>query len=254
MLAHRRAHTPRRLGQFSIGRGPAQRLIGLQREFAVDTDRPRRIGQMNKAIRPPPVRERRLQRVAVRRQRLGHDIRELNFPKRPARLLVRQNILQRQHITRQLGDIVLRLVDGLQPLLQFPKRLRRASRGALQVLGHRMAHLRQPLFHQLQQMRLRRRLRLGHMIEPACQLMLPIRQPLHPLPQLPHLIGQRFRQPRRPIGGPQREDQKEKDQKHHPCADHHRQNSRIVKSIRLITDLNHVRPNSRSISDSRNST
>ena len=84
--------------------------------------------------------------------------------------------------------------------------------------------------------------------------MLPIRQPLHPLPQLPHLIGERLCQPRRPIGGAQREDEQQKDQQQHRRADHHCQNGGIVKRIGLTANLDHVRPNSRSISDSRNST
>ncbi len=43
---------------------------------------------MNQAIRPLPIWQRMLKRVAVRGQRLAHDVVQLNFTKGTARLLV----------------------------------------------------------------------------------------------------------------------------------------------------------------------
>ena len=143
------------LVQLPIGLGAAKGLVGLKREFAVDTDRPRRVGQVDKAIGAPPVRQRVLQTIAVRGQRLGHDIGQLNFTECTTGLFVAQDVLKRQNIARKLGDIILRLVDRLKPLLQIAKRLRGAPGRALQVFRHLLGNLREPLFHQLKQMRLR---------------------------------------------------------------------------------------------------
>jgi hypothetical protein len=49
---------------------------------------------------------------------------QLDFPERAAGLLVRQDVLQRQDVARQLFDIRLRLVDGFQPLSATPPGLR----------------------------------------------------------------------------------------------------------------------------------
>ena len=81
---------------------------------------------MNKAIRTLAVRKGRLHRVAVAWQRFGHNISQLNFAERPARLFVTQDVLQRQHITTQLRNVVLSFVDRLQSLLQLSQRLSRA--------------------------------------------------------------------------------------------------------------------------------
>ncbi len=51
---------------------------------------------------------------------------QLDLAKGAAGLLVRQDILQRQHIARELFDVGLCAVDGFQPLVQIAK----GSRGA----------------------------------------------------------------------------------------------------------------------------
>ena len=88
-----------------------KRLVGLERELRVDDDGARRVRQVDQAVGPPAVRQRRLQRIGVRRQRLRHDVVQLDLAEGPARLLVRQDVLQAEHVARQLLDIGLRLVD-----------------------------------------------------------------------------------------------------------------------------------------------
>ena len=119
MGAHGKTHAPCRFGQRCRGFGATQRLIGLERKLRIDHDGAGRVGQVDQAVRPPPVGKRGLHRIGIGRQRLADQIIQLDFPEGPARLLVGQDILQGQHIARQLFDIGLRLVDGFQPLVQF---------------------------------------------------------------------------------------------------------------------------------------
>ena len=167
----------------------AQRLVGFQREFRVDHNWARRVRQVDQTVRPFAVRQRRLQVIAVFRQCFGHDVGQLDFPKRPAGLLVRQDILKAQHIARQAGDIVLRLVDDLQPflqlrqafgglhrialkaffhpVLQFRHRTRRFHRVVVQPVVHLLLHMSQAGFHRLQHLCLARGLRVRHSTQPA---------------------------------------------------------------------------------------
>ena len=71
-----------------------QRLIGLQREFCIDDDGAGGIGQMDQAIGAASVTQGFLHRIAVGRQRLRHDIIQLDFTERAAGLLVAQDVLQ----------------------------------------------------------------------------------------------------------------------------------------------------------------
>ena len=276
MAAHRHTHLLGRLIHLPIRIRPPQRLIRLQRKLRIDHNRPRRVRQMDQTIRPLPIRQRRLQRIAVRRQRLGHDIGQLDLPERAARLLVRQNILKAQHIARQLGDVVLRLVDGRKPLLQLAQRRRRLFRRPMQALLHPLLHLgqrpvlphriigqpvlhpllhiRQPPLHRLDHLGLRIGLRVADRLDVAAQGLLPRTQLLHMAAQHTQLLRQRLRQPRRPPRRPHRHDQQHKEHQNNPGPDQNRQNHRIAERICLPANLDHVRPNSLSISLSFNST
>ena len=204
-LAQRRRRPIKRLLRFCRAQG----LVGLQRELGINRDRPGRVRQVDQTIRAFTVRKRRLQRVTVARQSLGHDIRQLDFPERPPRLLVGQYVLKAQHIARQLGDIFLRAVDGRKPLLQFGQGFRRLLRSTSKRLVHTLLHVRQrtrgfqrvlmqPLlhlllhrrqshFHRLDHLALCRGLRVRHRPQSPGQLFLPRLQRLNRTAKLAHL-------------------------------------------------------------------
>ena len=203
---------------------------------------------MDQAIHPPAIRKRRLHRIGIRRQGLGHDVMQLNLAKSSTRLLVGQNVLQTQHIARQLFNVCLRLVDGFQPLLQVPQAARRPHRGTLQGLAHEPLHLGQAVLHQLDHRGLRQALRLGDVMEAACQPLLPFRQALHALRQPGHFLHQQGRHPAR---GAQHHQQQAKYEHKHPAR---QQNLRRVPRVGLPEQGDHRRPNNRSISASFSST
>ena len=262
--------------RFGVGGSIAQRLIGLEREFRVDHDRTRRVGQMDQAIRPLAVRQGLLQRIAVLGQRLGHDVGQLDFPEGPARLLVRQDVLQRQHIARELGDILLRAVDRGQPRLQFRQAFRGAFGPALQLLVHAFLHVRQgagglhgivvqpvghlllnggqPRLHRLDDLRLGVGLGIRHGRQPAGQLFLPPAKRIDGAAHLVHLVDQRLGR----LGGTadpaQGGDQQDHDQQAKGRSDQQGQGNGVVQVKGHRADLHQVRPKSRSISDSFSST
>ncbi len=133
---------------------PDQRLVALQRKLRVDDERAGRIRHVDQAIGPPAVGQRRLPGEGVGRQGLGDDVVELDLPEGAPGLLVRQDVLQAQHVARQRLDLGLRPIDGREPLLQLPERTGRAGR----AVAERGADLR-----------LRPPLRLGELGQPAGQ-------------------------------------------------------------------------------------
>ena len=209
---------------------------------------------MDQAIGPPPVRQRRLHRIGIGRHRLADDVVQLNFPEGAACLLVRQNVLQGQDVTRQLFDIRLRLVDRLKPLLKIAQRPGGARRRPLKAFGHALGHFRQPLLHQVQDLGLRHRLRLGHMGQATGKLLLPVRQGLHPLAKLAEVIGQWFGHAGRPRGGAHGQDDKNEKRQDQRRAAEDGKHQRVAQRIALSVDRDHVRPKSRSMSDSFSST
>ena len=92
------------------------------------------------------------------------------------------------------------------------------------------------------------------MVKPAGKLVLPVAEPLHAKAQLTDLLRQRFGEVGRARRGSHRHDQQDQDQHHKRCPKEGGQHKRIAKRKLGITDLNHVRPNRRSMSDRRNST
>ena len=99
-------------------RDRAQQLVALERELGVDGDRARRVGQLQQAVDARAGRQRALELVGRRRQRIRHQVVQLHLAEGAARLLVGQDLLQADHLGRELADLLLRLVDPGQPLAQ----------------------------------------------------------------------------------------------------------------------------------------
>ena len=112
----------------------AQRAIALERELGVDGDRARRVGQLQQAIDAHAGGQRRLEFVGRGRQRVLHQVVELDLAEGAARLLVGQDLLQAHDLGRELADLLLRLVDADQPLAQVGDDLARRLLGAVEPL------------------------------------------------------------------------------------------------------------------------
>ena len=90
-----------------------------------------------------------------RRQRGFDQIRQLQFAERAARLFVGEDVLQAHHLARQLGDVLLRLIDDIEAVVELAQRLGRLGRRIGQALAHTLAHLVEAVFQQFGQGRLR---------------------------------------------------------------------------------------------------
>ena len=209
---------------------------------------------MDQAIRALPVRERRLHCETVRGQRLADDIVQLNLSESATGLLVRQDVLQAQHIAGKLLDIGLRLVDRLEPLMQVSQRARRACRGAMQAFRHAARNLGQTPFHQGEHLGLARGLRLGDVMQAAGQLLLPVREALHPLSEKVHLADHRVHRTGLTARSAQHGDHQDQQDNKCRAAEQKAERQRVVQGQGHIAKLDHVRPNSLSISLSFNST
>ena len=111
-------------------------------------------------------------------QRLRHDVVQLDLAEGAAGLLVRENVLQAKHVARQLLDIGLRLVDGLQPLLQLAEAARGPGAPSPAALSPIAASPRRAAVPASAASRRGRGLRLAHHAEAAAaaQLVLARRQ------------------------------------------------------------------------------
>ncbi len=92
------------------------------------------------------------------------------------------------------------------------------------------------------------------MAQPARQLVLAVQDRLHPATQSIKIAQNRFGQAGGAGGGAHGDDQKDEKQKHQRRAAQRHQHQRVVERIALAQNLDHVRPNSRSISASFSST
>ena len=124
----------------------------------------------------------------------------------------------------------------------------------MQVLLHLLLHLAQALLHQLQHLDLALRLRLADVMQPARQPLLAFAQALHPMAQHPHLLRQWLGQPGRTGGRAGGRDQQPEHDDKHQASDQQRQNLRVIQRQGGVADPDHVRPNSRSMSESLSST
>ena len=100
----------------SVRRG-AQRRDGLEREFGVDHQRAL-VGQEHDAVRPRVVGQRVLEFVKALGQAILHDRLHAGLAERAARLLVGEHVAQRGHVRREIGQVLLRIVDHGEPLVQ----------------------------------------------------------------------------------------------------------------------------------------
>ena len=100
------------------------------------------IGQGQQAI-DALAADRRLERVALRRQRGLHDVGQLHFAEGATRLFVGKDVLQVHHLARQLDDAFLGGIDHRQPLAQV-------GHGLARLLGVGLQRLADPVLERVQ--------------------------------------------------------------------------------------------------------
>jgi len=77
----------------------AQRVIGVQRKFRVNGNGARWVGQPDQAVGADAARQRCLEFISRRWQRVLYNVAQLHLAKGPARLLVGQNILKSDNLS-----------------------------------------------------------------------------------------------------------------------------------------------------------
>ena len=149
-------------GRRGIAAGLAERVVGLLGELGVDRDRAGRVGQPDQAI-DPAAAERGLQLEGSRGQGVAQQVFQQDLAEAAARLLVAENVLQPDHLARQLGDVLLRRVDHRQPLLQGAERLAGLLALLLQPVADPPPEVAEPLLEGLGQRTLLRLQPLGQL-------------------------------------------------------------------------------------------
>ncbi len=175
-----------------------------------------------------------LKRVSGFRQPVAHNIGQLRLAKCAARLLVIEDLLQFDHLARQRGNFLLRLVNQRQTLAQIAQRARGALAGIFQIIGHGFGNLGQLLGHGAGQFAARGFLRGGHAVQPTRQLRLRAGHLFHGFGDfLHHWIGRGFwvvRIARAQAQGQHRSAQTEN------CADQQSQKQSIFKHGPSVAD------------------
>ena len=118
MHVHVAAHPAGGEGPRLVALGLVQGGEGFQRKLRVDGQRRRAVRHADQAVRPLAVRERRLEGIGGRRQRVGNDRLHPPFAEGAAALLVGQNVLQPDDLAGEPADLALRPVDRRQPFRQ----------------------------------------------------------------------------------------------------------------------------------------
>ncbi len=165
----------------------------LQREFRVHDERPVVARQRDRAIGPPAVRERRLEAVGPRRQRVADDRLHPPLAERPARLLVGEHVLQRQHLPREVGEALLRGVDHGKPFVELRQVLDRLLHVLLQAVSHTRLQRVEALCEQAHEVGLARAEHLVHRLHAPGHLGLDARDLSHLLVELALPLGRRRR-------------------------------------------------------------
>ena len=100
-----------------------QRVERFERELGVDDEMQFAVGQLDEAVGPRAVAERRLEPEGGVRQPVADDRLHPPLAESAARLLVGEHVAQAHHLRGELGDVALRRVDDRQPLVQGLQRL-----------------------------------------------------------------------------------------------------------------------------------
>jgi hypothetical protein len=150
-LLHRVPQILRRAGLRLGPLGVAQRLVGLQREFRVDHDGPRRVGQVDQAIGALAVRERRLEGIGCRPAGPWPRYRSAGFRRRRRASACSTGCPEataHRPTASRSWPAPCRSVRASAATRPADAPVR--GRGAVQRLGHAFLHLLQPPFHRLQ--------------------------------------------------------------------------------------------------------
>ena len=125
------------------------------------------VGQKHHAIRPFAGRERELEFVRALRHAVLDDRFHPRLTERAARLLVGEHVAQRRHLRGEVGEILVRIVDDAEPLMQHAQQVHGVARGLLHRLADAMGHRIQPLVDRARHLGLAAGQRLAHRVDAA---------------------------------------------------------------------------------------
>ena len=166
VLHHVGAQPLRRDFPFVIGACIVQRGHRFERKFGIDAERAR-VGQKHHAIGPLARRKRMLKRVRALRHPVLDDGFHPRLPERAARLLVGEHIAQRRDLRSQIGEVLVRIIDNAEPLVQHPQTVHGVAGGLLHRLADAMGDRVEPLADGAGHLRLPARQCLPHRIDAA---------------------------------------------------------------------------------------
>ena len=126
---------------------------GFERKFGVDDQGPV-VRQKHAAIGPGAVRQRVLEGVGALGQAVLNDDFHARLAEGAARLLVGEHALQRGHLGGELGDVLLRVVDHREPLVELLQVLGRVQLGLFQRIAEPVRDRIEPLIDRVLQLRL----------------------------------------------------------------------------------------------------
>ena len=125
------------------------------------------VGQKHHAVRPLAAGERELEFVGALRHAVLDDRFHPRLAERAARLLVGEHVAQRRHLRRQIGEVLVCIVDDAEPLVQHAQRVHGAARGLLHRLADAVGHRIEPLVDRARHVGLAPGQRLSHRIDAA---------------------------------------------------------------------------------------
>ena len=141
-----------------------QRGHRFQRKFRVDAKRAL-VGQEHHAIRPLARRKRELEFVRTLRHAVLHDRFHPRLAERAARLLVGEHVAQRGHLGSKVGEVLVRIVDDAEPLMEHAQAIHGVARSLFHRLADPMGHRIQPLVDGAGHLGLTARQGLSHRVD-----------------------------------------------------------------------------------------
>jgi hypothetical protein len=144
------------VGAHALARGLArlfatrlpERGEGFKREFGVEGEHARVAGEADDAIGPRAAGERELKFVGACRQAVAHDRLHAPLAESAARLLVRQNVLQRNDLLGHARQPGVCGVDHRQPLVELAQIVAGGPGVGLQPIAQALTHMVQPFRNQ----------------------------------------------------------------------------------------------------------
>ena len=131
--------------EFLFAAGGFQGIEGFEWKLGIDYQLQVRLGQNHQTVRPRAVAQRALKDKGAGVQPVADDRFHAALAISTARLLVGQDVLERDHLGRQRRQILLRRVDDGETFVELAQRLAGLFRLAGEADSQPLCHLIEPL-------------------------------------------------------------------------------------------------------------